>query len=109
MAEVQPLRLFDLPDLPWDAPEPARESYTRRLTRKRRSILAAGFNPGSHRALLDPEWGYRCKDCTHCVPSGRNRVYWKCDINPRGITGGPATDIRLKWGACTALRMSSDG
>jgi hypothetical protein len=105
---VSQLRLFDLPGLPRDAPEPEKLSYTRRLTLKRQAILASGFNPGSRRTLLDPAWGYRCKDCAHCLPAGRNRTYWKCDLNPLGYTRGPATDIRVGWPACTALRITQE-
>lgn len=103
------LRLFDLPGLPRDAPEPEPLSYTRRLTLKRQTILAAGYNPGSRRQLLDEDWGYRCRDCHHCFPAGHNtRTYWKCEANPLGFTRGPATDIRVGWPACEALRISQE-
>ncbi|MGH9249758.1 MAG: hypothetical protein ACRD0W_09630 [Acidimicrobiales bacterium] len=98
------LRLFAVPDV---EPEPVEQmSYDQRLTLRNRDTLARGFHPATRRRLLDPGWGYRFKDCSHCYGSGHNlRTYWKCARNPRGHTGGPGTDIRIGWPACELLRI----
>lgn len=97
-------RLFDLPDLAADEPEPPKLSYGRRLTARNQRLLDRGVNPGSGRRLLRedaPGCELRCGDCEHAVTTGNPvRNYWKCAKNPRGMTFGPRTDIRLKWPAC---------
>lgn len=47
---------------------------------------------------LGPD-GVRCKSCRFLVSRrpGQNS-YWKCE--KRGITGGPATDHRVRYDAC---------
>lgn len=42
--------------------------------------------------------GKKCRTCAHIVCRAFSKRYYKCDIRP--ITGGPATDHRLKWNAC---------
>lgn len=97
-------RLFDLPDLRVDEPDPPPASYGRRVTARNNRLISVGINPGSGRRLLveiAPSTTLRCKDCEHAVPTGRNiKTYWKCAKNPRGMTRGLATDVRLKWPAC---------
>ena len=96
-------RLFDLPGLPADEPDPPGESRGRRITRLNRFLIEAGFNPATHRALLRneaPGCELRCKDCVHAFPTGRSRrTYWKCAKNLRGVTMVLLTDIRIKWPA----------
>jgi len=59
--------------------------------------LAQGQHPLGHAALANN--GETCGTCSHRrmndLRSGR---YWKC--NQVRMTGGPASDIRLKWPAC---------
>ena len=41
----------------------------------------------------------RCGDCTHIkVMGGYSKRIYKCDLRP--ITGGEASDHRLKWHTC---------
>lgn len=43
--------------------------------------------------------GETCKTCVHSYAHRMAGTYWKCDlVKP---THGPATDIRLKWAACS--------
>jgi len=103
--DVTNVRLFDLPDLRADEPDPPPMSYGRRVTARNNRLIANGINPGSGWRLLRefaPGCELRCGDCAHAVPTGRNiRTYWKCTKNPRGFTRGLLTDIRLKWPACS--------
>ena len=46
---------------------------------------------------LGPE-SETCGSCAHRVTRGYGSKYHKCSLRP--ITGGPATDIRIKWRAC---------
>lgn len=95
-----PIRLFDLPDLRADEPEPPATSYGRRLTARNKRLIANGWHPATHRPLLGGD--EQCRDCVHAFPTGRNvRNHWKCAKNPRGLTRGPRTDIRVSWPACT--------
>ncbi len=82
-------------------PGPVLSADRRRTIRQRRSI-ELGTHPVTRRPLLDPEWGFRCGDCTHLVRVDLGRTYIKCD---RNHTGGAATDVRVSWPACTGLRI----
>ena len=42
--------------------------------------------------------GETCKTCKHAYFHRGSKRYYKCDLVR--ATGGPATDIRLKWPAC---------
>lgn len=100
-------RLFDLPGLPADEPDPPGVSYTRRITLRNEALITQGFHPATRRRLLKvqaPGSDLRCKDCKHATRQlGNTRYYWKCLKNPRGLTKGLATDLRLKWPACELL------
>lgn len=93
--------MFDL-DPYIETPEPDHqptkgESATRSLTRRRNEMLAAGVHPAT-RLKAHPELG-TCGTCANAVQvHGGARRYWKCKLLP--ITGGPGTDLRLKWPAC---------
>lgn len=44
--------------------------------------------------------GETCGTCKHAYSrNGGRRNYWKCDLVK--ATGGPGSDIRLKWPACS--------
>jgi hypothetical protein len=43
--------------------------------------------------------GAKCKSCQHFFAKQFARTYYKCDI--RGNTGGPGTDHRANWKACS--------
>jgi hypothetical protein len=73
-------------------------STDRRRTLRNQSWLDRGIHPVSRRALRGEG---TCGECDHCKRQGR---YVKCDLNS---TGGPATDIRLKWPACVSFKAVS--
>lgn len=99
------LRLFAVPEVEPAAAAP-KLSRDAALTARNRAKLAAGRHPATGRPLLDPEWGYTCRDCANCYGSGHNlRTYWKCRRHVRGHTGGAASDIRVSWPACVLLRI----
>jgi hypothetical protein len=85
------------PPLP---PPPEPDSYDRRLTRRRRALLADGIHPTTRMPLLAVDIGSpRCGDCRHCCANQRSKVYWKCGTVP--LTFGPSSDVRKSWPACT--------
>ena len=43
--------------------------------------------------------GETCRTCRHAYSVGYSKNYWKCSLVK--ATGGPGTDIRLKWAACS--------
>ena len=43
--------------------------------------------------------GETCKTCAHSYSRSMAKRYYKCELVR--ATGGPATDIRLKWPACS--------
>lgn len=43
--------------------------------------------------------GETCRTCIHAYCFEYAKRYWKCRLVK--ATGGPATDIRLKWAACS--------
>lgn len=43
--------------------------------------------------------GETCKSCQHSYCRSFAKNYWKCGLVP--ATGGPGSDIRLKWAACS--------
>jgi hypothetical protein len=72
-------------------------SYDRRLTIRRREMLDNGVHPITHTALADN--GETCGSCAnHVVQGGTAGRYHKCRLNN---TGGPLTDLRVSWPACT--------
>jgi len=42
--------------------------------------------------------GKTCRTCAHCVATGINTTYHKCDMTKP--TRGPSTDWRVSWPAC---------
>ena len=60
--------------------------------------IARGFHPFGLR-LREPA-GEKCGSCRHLQRSYTSPGRWfnKCAL--RGVTRGPATDLRLKWPAC---------
>lgn len=97
-------RLFDPgPPAGGDLPAFAEPTLSaeRRRTLRRRRWLEAGKHPafrGSDIGLRKPVGERTCRDCVACVANRRAKTYWKCE--KAGITGGPATDIRVSWPAC---------
>lgn len=83
---------FDLP-ITERHPEP-KLSVDRRRTLRNEALSARGLHPVSRRGLRSEG---TCGECNHVTRHGR---YIKCDLN---ATGGPATDIRLKWPACVSF------
>lgn len=43
--------------------------------------------------------GETCKSCQHAYCRSFAKTYWKCALVK--ATGGPGSDIRLKWAACS--------
>lgn len=63
------------------------------------ALIEKGVHPATRRALLGD--GSRCRTCAHARGQGGVAgSYLKCLLHTRGVTGGPATDIRGKWPAC---------
>lgn len=50
--------------------------------------------------------GETCRTCGHMVRKTWNRVYLKCDL---WDSNGPASDIRLKWPACSQWLARGQG
>jgi hypothetical protein len=43
--------------------------------------------------------GKQCRTCAHLhAPGGTAAIYYKCGLVQ--ATGGPATDMRVRWPAC---------
>lgn len=60
------------------------------LARKQNPCISL-YGPGPTAAL--------CRTCSHLIRSKpRAHTYYKCEL--RTITGGAATDHRLRWPAC---------
>jgi len=69
---------------------------------KRERMVALGRHP-TGRALAGedhPGHGHRCGDCAHHYVRQLAGRYHKCRLIP--ATGGPASDIRVRWPACDA-------
>lgn len=85
---------------PYDARgniRPTKSAGQRRTERNNRA-LAEGYHPVSGRRLIYV--GATCGGCGHHgLQGGVAGRYHKCELN---LTGGPATDIRVSWPACTA-------
>lgn len=75
-------------------------SYTRRLTLRKQRQLDAGIHPVTRRPLLPIADGKTCGGCDHHFSHSRNQTWHKCDLN---ATRGAATDLRVRWPACTAF------
>lgn len=72
-------------------------SVGRKITLRNNAMLEQGVHPVSRRLLANN--GRTCGTCSHHTVNVRTKTYHKCDLN---LTGGPGTDIRLSWPACTA-------
>lgn len=77
--------------------EPFSASHGSMNTAVARNRIACGWHPFG-RKLREPR-GETCGTCKHKTSHqpGAN-IYHKCEL--RGVTSGPATDLRLKWPAC---------
>lgn len=72
-------------------------SYGRRLTIRRRQMLDRGIHPITRLPLAGND--ETCGSCAHHRLRGNVAGrFHKCDLN---LTGGPATDLRVSWPACT--------
>lgn len=82
------------------------DSATVRRSKRIARRLAAGLHPFGV-ALREPA-GATCGDCVHRVLHTHNcRNYWKCPV-VGGLTRGAATDLRLKWPACTQFKGATE-
>ena len=103
------LRLFPVEH---PASDDTAASLTVRRTARALALIGNGKHPATGRCLLriqDPTLNRLCcGDCAHLASRlPGNRVYWKCDVHPKGVTGGPLTDIRLSWPACVLFERAS--
>lgn len=91
------MTLFDPgPALPEPAPEP-KLSRGRKLTIRNDDLIARGIHPITRVPTIDT--GATCKTCVHHFANRfRVKTYHKCALN---CTGGPGTDLRVGWPACT--------
>jgi hypothetical protein len=77
---------------------PSRAMSPDRLrTARRRVLLERGINPATRRPFAHN--GETCGSCAHLQVHQHSRRYYKCGLVAN--TGGPGTDIRLRWPACT--------
>lgn len=82
-------------------------SARRRLTDRQRTMLANGIHPATKLRLLESDEPKRCKDCAHLAAHGDStRTYYKCGLVMHSF--GMATDIRLKWSACTKFEQADE-
>ena len=66
--------------------------------------IARGFHPFGLR--LRQSLGESCGSCSHLLRRGGARnTFFKCEL--RGVTRGPATDVRKKWPACASWEASN--
>lgn len=81
-----------------------RINYTERAAEH----IAAGVHPVRGLKLAGTD--ETCGTCGLAVQVGHGaREYWKCgDLDGRFVTRSEASDIRLKWPACTAWQPSRD-
>jgi hypothetical protein len=80
---------------PWEAPafkKIGRHSRLHIIARR----LAAGMHPLGHAKLAGNS--ETCGTCSHVRIRQLGGRYIKCRMVP--MTGGPASDVRLKWPAC---------
>jgi hypothetical protein len=88
---------------PWAPKKLSKHSRLHIIMRR----LATDQHPLGHARLAHN--GETCATCSHRrMNDMRAGRYWKCNQVP--MTGGPASDIRLKWPACVrwAQGVSSD-
>lgn len=76
---------------------------------KARALLAKGSKRGrsvvlprggADRPGTGPE-GETCKSCKHIYRNQQAKTYLKCGLMRAYWTGGPKTDIRASWPACS--------
>jgi hypothetical protein len=79
------------PPPPPPTPEP--QAPTTRKTRTAAAAIASGMHPFGGPLARN---GKRCDDCFHAI---RIDGYWKCER--ARVKRSEATDLRLKWPACT--------
>ena len=70
-----------------------------KLTLRNNRSLADGIHPAT-RQPLNEDTTLRCGNCAHVVRERMGKIYWKCRKHLRGMTHGPASDIRVSWPAC---------
>jgi hypothetical protein len=95
------VRLFD-PGPAAPAPMPLSDGVKR--TMRQQAELARGVHPATKLPLRAE--GGSCGTCAHlrrfdhgATVDRSSRGYFKCSLRP--MTGGPGTDIRVSWPACT--------
>lgn len=80
--------------LQMSSPRPLSVSTRRKI--RAENMIKEGLHPFGMK-LREPR-GETCKTCNHSVAKRLGNIYWKCDL--MNNTGGPGTDLRLKWPAC---------
>lgn len=83
--------------------EQARALARRKPPTNRAALVSLRIERGVHPHngfSLGPT-GETCGSCAHAVagPGGHSKRWWKCDLS--ASTRGPATDIRVRWPACS--------
>lgn len=78
--------------------DPLATSTTHLRTECAAIAIAAGIHPLTKRPLLPAARGLRCTDCHHQYDVLMANTYHKCELVE--ATGGPGTDVRMKWPAC---------
>ena len=51
--------------------------------------------------------GETCRSCAHAYCRSFAKTSWKCGLVK--ATGGPGSDIRLKWAACSQWQKKEEG
>lgn len=74
---------------------PATPSWFQAGTVTQTENVLRGLHPLGFSLLETP--GHTCGSCAHARRKVLGKTYRKCALHH---TGGPATDIRLKWAAC---------
>jgi hypothetical protein len=81
-------------------------SAGRRRTARNNALIARGVHPITGTPLLTHPSNPTCGDCNHhTLQGGVAGRFHKCTLNS---TGGPGTDLRVSWPACTRFVADSD-
>lgn len=84
-------------------PVPGLPAWAKGCTATQRKQVVAGRHPMGPPLLGDP--AKTCGNCAHLYRVSYTKVYIKCSLVP--ATGGPGTDVRVRWPACTKWAAES--